>query len=61
MNVKIKAKDKEELNKAILQYLSANGYHETEEFFRLDAGLEGAEEPTKKNILELKWISVGRL
>jgi hypothetical protein len=54
-------KDKDDLNKAILQYLNANGYYNTVDLFAEEASLDASDMPKTSNILEMKWKSVVRL
>lgn len=53
-------KQKEEVNKAILEYLLNNGYTQTSEYFEVEAKV--AYSPPKsaymKDILEKKWLSI---
>lgn len=54
--------DKEELNKAILEYLYVNGYKDAYDAFIVDAAINTEEDTAKmQNILETKWKSVARL
>lgn len=54
-------KDRDELNSAILQYLKANGYSNSEEMFQTEAEITPSDLPKTKNLLEMKWKSVIRL
>lgn len=54
--------DKDELNKAIIEYLYNNGYGETYDIFMQEAEVDVGESSSKpRNILETKWKSVARL
>jgi hypothetical protein len=54
--------DKEELNKAILEYLYANGYRDAHDSFIREAEVDIDDDRSKaRNILETKWKSVARL
>jgi len=54
--------DKEDLNKAILEYLYKNGYKEAHDLFIEEAEIDTNDDsPMKRNILETKWKSVAKL
>ena len=54
--------DKEELNKAILEYLYVNNYKNAHDSFIIDAEIDVSEDTSKqRNILETKWKSLARL
>ena len=54
--------DKEELNKAILEYLYANGYKNAYDALMTDAEINDQNDAaSQRNILETKWKSVARL
>lgn len=54
--------DREQLNKAILEYLFKSNYSNAYDALLLDADIdESAAEPSKKNLLETKWKSVAKL
>ena len=58
------AKQKEELNRAILEYLINNDYKQAAEVFGTEAQTVFNKETNKgvmSNILEKKWVSVVRL
>ena len=48
-------------NKAILDYLSSNGYSEVVECFKKEADMPGELDKKYAGLLEKKWISVIRL
>lgn len=53
---------REELNKAILEYMFANGYQNAYDAFIEDSGVDPEDDSIKaKNMLETKWKSVARL
>lgn len=54
-------RQKEELNKAIADYLSANGFHNALEHFQKEASMQGEIEKKFNGLLEKKWTSVIRL
>ena len=54
--------DKEELNKAILEYLYTNGYKDSHDTFIAEAEIDTEEDTSAhRKILETKWKSVARL
>jgi hypothetical protein len=54
--------DKDDLNRAILEYLYANGYKDAHDIFIKEAEVELDDSKKKlNNILETKWKSVARL
>ena len=54
--------DKQELNKAILEYLYKNNYEDSYNSFMNEAEIEPGEDTSRmKNILETKWKSVAKL
>jgi len=53
-------KQKEELNKAILDYLKTNGYDASGEVFQKETAVEPLD-PKKSGLLDKKWTSVIRL
>lgn len=57
----LSAKQKEELNKAICDYLQQNGYSQTLEKFREETNQSGEIDKKFVNLLEKKWTSVIRL
>lgn len=60
----IAAKQNDELNAAVLEYLLKHGYEETAAKFREEAGAKESDEKKsdfKKDLLEKKWTSVVRL
>ncbi len=55
----LNSKDKADLEKAILGYLSQTGYYDTIKIFCDETGMdETADLPTTNNVLEMKWKSV---
>ena len=63
--VGLSAKEKVELNSAILEYLINNGFQETAEKFEIEAQVQKPEKPNnkvyKKDILEKKWKGLAKL
>ena len=54
--------DKDDLNKAILEYLYKNNYRDSYDTFCVEAEIDTSEDTSKqRNILETKWKSVARL
>ncbi|KAG5446828.1 Lissencephaly-1 [Clonorchis sinensis] len=54
-------RQKEELNRAIVDYLSSNGYHNALTAFKEEASIEGEMDRKFSGLLEKKWTSVIRL
>lgn len=54
-------RQREELNKAIADYLSSNGYMDALEHFKSEADMPGEIERKYQGLLEKKWTSVIRL
>lgn len=62
--VGLTASQKDELHKAILEYLEKNGYNATAQAFSEESQVEPFPDnvsSTKKDLLEKKWTSVVRL
>ena len=54
--------DKEELNKAILEYMYQNGYKDSHDTFLQETNVDlSSDTASKRNILETKWKSVAKL
>lgn len=60
MKMNISDRQKEEINRAIADYLGSSGYGETLKTFRTEAGV-GENDKAPAGILEKKWTSVLRL
>ncbi|CAL8070019.1 unnamed protein product [Calicophoron daubneyi] len=54
-------RQKEELNRAIADYLSTNGYRQALDAFKAEATIEGENDRKFSGLLEKKWTSVIRL
>ena len=54
-------RQREELNKAIAEYLMANGYNEALDAFKKEADMPGEVDKKFAGLLEKKWTSVIRL
>ncbi len=54
-------RQREELNKAIAEYMMSNGYNETLESFKREADMPGEVDKKYTGLLEKKWTSVIRL
>ncbi|KAL8602459.1 Positively regulates the activity of the minus-end directed microtubule motor protein dynein [Nucella lapillus] len=54
-------RQKEELNKAIADYLGASGFHSALEHFQKEASMSGDMDKKYSGLLEKKWTSVIRL
>lgn len=61
MKMVLSQRQREELNKAVADYLSSNGYMEALEAFKRDADMPGEVERKYGGLLEKKWTSVIRL
>ncbi|XP_033222303.1 lissencephaly-1 homolog isoform X2 [Belonocnema kinseyi] len=61
MKMVLSQRQREELNKAIADYLSANGYQDALEAFKKEADMPGEVERKYGGLLEKKWTSVIRL
>ena len=62
--VGLTASQKDELHKAILEYLDKNGFHAAAQAFMEESQVEPFPDnvgSTKKDLLEKKWTSVVRL
>ena len=57
----LSAKQREELNKSIADYLQQCGFSQTLDRFREEAGVTGEIEKKVEGLLEKKWTSVIRL
>ena len=54
-------RQREELNKAIADYMSSNGYNEALESFKKETDMPGEIDKKYQGLLEKKWTSVIRL
>ncbi len=54
-------RQREELNKAIADYLKSSGFNEALEAFQREADMPGGIDPKFAGLLEKKWTSVIRL
>lgn len=54
-------RQKDELNRAILDYLLSSGYHQAVKLFKEEANIEGENDKKFNGLLEKKWTSVIRL
>ena len=54
-------RQREELNKAIADYLLSNGYHDTLDAFKRETDMPGEVDKKFAGLLEKKWTSVVRL
>ena len=61
MKMVLSQRQRDELNKAIADYLLSNGYHESLEKFKLEAEMPGDLDKKFTGLLEKKWTSVVRL
>ncbi|XP_063983988.1 lissencephaly-1 homolog [Diachasmimorpha longicaudata] len=61
MKMVLSQRQREELNKAIADYLSTNGYQDALEAFKKEADMPGEVERKYGGLLEKKWTSVIRL
>jgi len=61
MKMVLSQRQREELNKAIADYLSSNSYHNALEGLKKDADMPGEVENKYGGLLEKKWTSVIRL
>ncbi|EEB16803.1 platelet-activating factor acetylhydrolase isoform 1B alpha subunit, putative [Pediculus humanus corporis] len=61
MKMVLSQRQREELNKAIADYLSSNGYMDALQAFKKDADMPGEVEHKYGGLLEKKWTSVIRL
>ncbi|XP_017779190.1 PREDICTED: lissencephaly-1 homolog [Nicrophorus vespilloides] len=61
MKMVLSQRQREELNKAIADYLSSNGYMDALEAFKKEADMPGEVERKFGGLLEKKWTSVIRL
>ena len=52
---------KEELNKAVFEYLQKNEYSLAAQAFQEESGVDETSTQTTKDILEKKWTSIVRL
>lgn len=61
MKMVLTARQQEELNHAIIEYLSSNGLSQSCEIFRQEANIPGQVDSKYVGLLEKKWTSVIRL
>jgi len=61
MKMVLSQRQREELNKAIADYMCSNGYMEALEAFKSEADMPGEIERKYAGLLEKKWTSVIRL
>ncbi|KAF0313584.1 Lissencephaly-1 [Amphibalanus amphitrite] len=61
MKMVLSQRQREELNKAIADYLSSNGYTDSLEAFKRETDMPGEVEKKYNGILEKKWTAVLRL
>ena len=54
-------RQREELNKAVADYLQSNGYHDTLDAFKRETDMPGEVDKKFAGLLEKKWTSVVRL
>ena len=61
MKMVLSQRQREELNKAIAEYMLSNGYNEALECFKKEADMPGEVDKKYTGLLEKKWTSVIRL
>ncbi len=61
MKMVLSQRQREELNKAISEYLQSNGYNEALDAFKREADMPGDVDKKYSGLLEKKWTSVIRL
>jgi len=61
MKMVLSQRQREELNKAIADYLMSNGYNEALDSFKKEADMPGEVDKKYQGLLEKKWTSVIRL
>jgi len=61
MKMVLSQRQREELNKAIADYLQSNGYHDTLDTFKRETDMPGDVDKKFAGLLEKKWTSVVRL
>ena len=61
MKMVLSQRQREELNKAIAEYMLSNGYNEALENFKREADMPGEVDKKYTGLLEKKWTSVIRL
>jgi len=61
MKMVLSQRQRDELNKAVAEYLSASGYAEALEAFKREADMPGDTDKKFAGLLEKKWTSVIRL
>ncbi len=61
MKMVLSQRQREDLNKAIAEYLQSNGYNEALDAFKREADMPGDVDKKYAGLLEKKWTSVIRL
>lgn len=61
MKMVLSQRQREELNKAIAEYLQSNGYNDALEHFKRESDMPGDIDKKFAGLLEKKWTSVIRL
>ena len=61
MKMVLSQRQREELNKAIAEYMTSNGYNDALEAFKREADMPGDIDKKYAGLLEKKWTSVIRL
>ena len=61
MKMVLSQRQREELNKAIADYMQSNGYNEALEAFKKETDMPGEIDRKYAGLLEKKWTSVIRL
>jgi len=61
MKMVLSQRQREELNKAVADYLQSNGYHDTLDAFKRETDMPGDVDKKFAGLLEKKWTSVVRL
>lgn len=61
MKMVLSQRQREELNKAIADYLMSNGYNDTLDAFKRETDMPGEVDKKFAGLLEKKWTSVIRL
>jgi platelet-activating factor acetylhydrolase IB subunit alpha len=61
MKMVLSQRQREELNKAIAEYMMSNGYNEALDSFKQEADMPGEVDKKYAGLLEKKWTSVIRL
>ena len=61
MKMVLSQRQREELNKAIAEYMTSNGYNDALEAFKREADMPGEVDKKYSGLLEKKWTSVIRL